>query len=890
MADINLNIIENLNNLNERKNFTCGVVEGFYGRPWTPEQRKDLFSKLQKWGMNCYLYAPKDDYKHRAYWRELYTVEEAEHLTALITEARNHNVTFYYAISPGLDITYSGQKEVSALKRKLEQVQQLGCNAFAILFDDIDPEMSGADKEVFQSFAHAQVSVTNDIFTHLNQPKFMFCPTQYCSTRAVPSIQTSEYLNTLGAKLAPEIDIMWTGPKVISKILTVEHIREVTEVLKRPPIIWDNLHANDYDQARLFLGPYCGRSPDLIHLLRGVVTNPNCEYGPNFIAINTLGQWSRSSVETSCDNDAVSADIKLETEGDDSSDDCPTGLSPNAYHPRRALRLALMEWLPEFNKSVSAFGPVCQPQIPTPVPILPSVNTCMTITATTPAVPLTPGIPPTPNMNLIVEAINDSNFIPVSNPVMNSLVSENKVVLDNPPTEDAETASTVSQDNSSVSGLEPMDCNPSPSSSSLQEDTMVVETKPCDHESEDEENVIINKEEETPRIETETITPLVSDTSITSITSENELNVDDLQLLADLFYLPFEHGKLGLHFLTEFNWLKVNSHLVIEHNRDSSGTPKPEVQEWLNKASKFDEMTKAVKKMADKLLKVKNRSLLYELYPYVWDMRGVISLLNSYVQWLGFSKGWREAFISGDQEPWVFRGGLTAELQRLIPVDASNDLFVYKTPETPITTHYVIRPYTPLDRVNLYDLVLKTSDDGKDATPLFSAYPELKGDLVLGCYLENINDVTLMVVEDEAENLVGYCVADTNGSVYHDKYAAYLETLREKYPKVTVEEGSMLSPCEELLSSLSCDAEPMPESLINSYPACITLGVLHAVQDDSVTKRLLTCVLASLRAQGTFSGNVTVKAGEKNILEMYNRLGFREVATRGAYLYLGRAF
>lgn len=27
--------------------FLCGVVEGFYGRPWTTEQRKDLFSKMQ---------------------------------------------------------------------------------------------------------------------------------------------------------------------------------------------------------------------------------------------------------------------------------------------------------------------------------------------------------------------------------------------------------------------------------------------------------------------------------------------------------------------------------------------------------------------------------------------------------------------------------------------------------------------------------------------------------------------------------------------------------------------------------------------------------------------------------------------------------------------------
>lgn len=30
---------------------------------------------------------------------------------------------------------------------------------------------------------------------------------------------------------------------------------------------------------------------------------------------------------------------------------------------------------------------------------------------------------------------------------------------------------------------------------------------------------------------------------------------------------------------------------------------------------------------------------------------------------LGFSNGWKETFMSGDQEPWVFRGGLTADLQ-----------------------------------------------------------------------------------------------------------------------------------------------------------------------------------------------------------------------------------
>lgn len=282
----------------------------------------------------------------------------------------------------------------------------------------------------------------------------------------------------------------------------------------------------------------------------------------------------------------MSADIKLETEGDDSSDDCPTGLSPNAYHPRRALRLALMEWLAEFNKQVSVFGPVCQPQTQPPVPILPSVNTCMSLTTTTPATPLMPGIP-TPNMNVIAEAISDSGFNPATNPVMNSLVSENKVIIDSPPVEDVETSSTVSQETSSVSGLEPMDCNPSPTTSTPQEDTMVVETKSASgHESEEEpeQDSIISNKEDAPRIGTDSLTSISEETSTSNLTlplnstnTEDDLTFDDLQLLSDLFYLPFEHGKMGLHFLTEFNWLKVNSHLITEHNRNGGSTPKPEV-------------------------------------------------------------------------------------------------------------------------------------------------------------------------------------------------------------------------------------------------------------------------------------------------------------------------
>lgn len=43
--------------------------------------------------MDSYVYAPKDDYKHRAYWREMYTVEEADHLTSEFSLIKTNIVT-----------------------------------------------------------------------------------------------------------------------------------------------------------------------------------------------------------------------------------------------------------------------------------------------------------------------------------------------------------------------------------------------------------------------------------------------------------------------------------------------------------------------------------------------------------------------------------------------------------------------------------------------------------------------------------------------------------------------------------------------------------------------------------------------------------------------------
>lgn len=108
---------------------------------------------MQRWGLNTYLYGPKDDLKHRLLWREVYSTEEegiglfymwhlfiyswppfifnsrslslyvsAAQLKALVHEAESSRLKFVYALSPGQDIVFSSSSDLTLLKRKLRQV------------------------------------------------------------------------------------------------------------------------------------------------------------------------------------------------------------------------------------------------------------------------------------------------------------------------------------------------------------------------------------------------------------------------------------------------------------------------------------------------------------------------------------------------------------------------------------------------------------------------------------------------------------------------------------------------------------------------------------------------------------------------------------------------
>src|SRR3954468_18715850 len=117
--------------------FLAGVIEGFYGKPWSQAERFELFDWMSRWGLNTYLYAPKDDLKQRVSWRENYSEAECRDFRDLLAATRRQNLRFVYALSPGLDIDYSRAEDCNQIKQRFQQMQQLGCVDFALLFDDI---------------------------------------------------------------------------------------------------------------------------------------------------------------------------------------------------------------------------------------------------------------------------------------------------------------------------------------------------------------------------------------------------------------------------------------------------------------------------------------------------------------------------------------------------------------------------------------------------------------------------------------------------------------------------------------------------------------------------------------------------------------------------------
>ena len=240
-----------------------GVVEGFYGNPYSHSDRIEQFKFYGRTKLNTYIYGPKDDPYHRDKWRELYPEQERKRISELVTQAHQRGVRFVWAIHPGLDIKWT-EEDRKAVVRKCEDMYRLGVRSFAVFFDDIS-----ADDES----ARHQAELLNYLYEHFEKTgmkigSLILCPTQYNQAWA-----KGAYLDILGTKMNPKIEIMWTGKTVVTMI-DRETMEYVNARIRRKGFIWLNYPVTDFAVDHILLGPMRGNASDIDQLVSGFVANP----------------------------------------------------------------------------------------------------------------------------------------------------------------------------------------------------------------------------------------------------------------------------------------------------------------------------------------------------------------------------------------------------------------------------------------------------------------------------------------------------------------------------------------------------------------------------------------------------------------------------------------
>lgn len=248
-----------------------GVIEGFFGKPWDWEIRRNYAQFLKNICYDFYIYAPKADRHLRKDWRRDWSHNHLQELIQLGHIYHQEGLRWGIGFSPfEIYLDYDLQA-IQDIENKIRYFNHLDIDILAVLFDDMRGDCSEISK--------IQVDVVHRIAELSNAETFIMCPTYYTDDPILNKLfgkKPDNYLQTLGNNLDSAIHIFWTGPEVCSKLYPESHLKEVGECLGRKPFIWDNYPVNDGANLSqyLHLRAFENRPYQMSDLVSGHAVNP----------------------------------------------------------------------------------------------------------------------------------------------------------------------------------------------------------------------------------------------------------------------------------------------------------------------------------------------------------------------------------------------------------------------------------------------------------------------------------------------------------------------------------------------------------------------------------------------------------------------------------------
>ncbi len=236
-----------------------GALEGFYGPPFSHDERLDFVRWLgTDAGGTDYVYAPKHDPFQRDRWREPYPPERLAEFAELVAAGRAVGVEVGFVLSPGLDWRAGDEP---ALVSKLRAFYEIGVRSLGVAFDDVAPGGAELGRAHGDAVAAAVAALPDDV-------RWAACPVDYATDRV------TAYLAAFAAALPDGVDVMWTGPAIVSPDVPAAVARRLATELGRRLVLADNFPVADGPMAGvLHLGPYPARDPAVVEATGGALFN-----------------------------------------------------------------------------------------------------------------------------------------------------------------------------------------------------------------------------------------------------------------------------------------------------------------------------------------------------------------------------------------------------------------------------------------------------------------------------------------------------------------------------------------------------------------------------------------------------------------------------------------